>query len=136
MNIKKITLIAFLSMMAFGCQKENHVESTFPVIETKASFIMTVRYSVNGVVSYTSFNSETELDAFYDYLLGLAYNGATVIISNNLTSQSLQNREVVTYTTQNVDDAKKWSKKKVLEEYEVEITYDEETGYYTCTARK
>ena len=136
MNIKKITLIAFLSMMAFGCQKENHVVSTFPVIETKASFIMTVRYSVNGVVSYTSFNSETELDAFYDYLLGLAYNGATVIISNNLTSQSLQNREVVTYTTQNVDDAKKWSKKKVLEGYEVEITYDEETGYYTCTARK
>lgn len=137
MKIKKITLIAFLSMMAFGCQKENHVESTFPVIETKASFIMTVRYSVNGVVSYTSFNNETELDAFYDYLLGLAYNGATVIISNNnLTSQSLQNREVVTYTTQNVDDAKKWSKKKVLEGYEVEITYDEETGYYTCTARK
>ena len=39
MNIKKITLIAFLSMMAFGCQKENHVESSIMSLAETEDYI-------------------------------------------------------------------------------------------------
>lgn len=45
-------------------------------------------------------------------------------------------KEKVTYETTNKTDAYKWVDKMIGEGYEVDLTYDEKTGMYTCTATR
>ena len=45
-------------------------------------------------------------------------------------------KEKVTYETTDENSARKWIDKMIGEGYEVQLTYDEKTGMYTCTAER
>ena len=70
-------------------------------------------------------------------MLALAEEGHRVSFRNeNASSQDALTKEVITYTTNDHDDAYTWAEKKLNEGYEVTVEYDRETGKYTCTAIK
>ena len=45
-------------------------------------------------------------------------------------------KEKVTYETTNEAEANKWMYEMVEAGYKVQLTYDEKTGMYTCTATR
>ena len=58
----------------------------------------------------------------------MSFHNAEVSVSTK------QNREIVTYTTQDWNDAKTWAITMEKKGYNVRIDFDEHTGIYTCTA--
>ena len=135
MKIKTFTLIALLSMMAVGCQKENIVETATPIAEEEAVYSM--YYSADGIIHHVILHSEEDVDSFYSYLMALVTGGTHVrVFGNNPTSQAPIAKEVVTFTTTDKNEATLWSKEMALNGYTVDMEYDSKTGVYTCTATK
>ena len=96
-----------------------------------------VVYTVDGVRYTASFSSEAEWQAFLDRLFALAEEGRSVSFRNAGSPVSTkENREIVTYSTQNKAEAEAWAKAMGLEGYNVTIDYEQTTGIYTCTAIK
>ena len=132
-TLKKVALLAVLSMAAVGCQKETMVDSQAGV-ETSGT-VYTVRYSVNGVTYTETIIGEQAWADFLQRMLALAEEGYSVTVSNNgTTTQYSMSKEVVTYTTTNKPAAYEWLNKMVAQGYEVTITYNPQTGVYTCIA--
>ena len=125
-----MALFAVLGLAAAGCQKDNYVTPQETVTE------MTVNYSAGDVYDSTVLTDDAAWDAFLDRMLALAREGYEVTIFNGSSANGASSKEVVTYTTDNEDDAKHWAKQMFDEGYQVTIKYDDETGIYTCTAVK
>lgn len=130
-----VAMLTTLGLMATGCQKE--MVENLPNQTSVSISAYTVEYSINGETFRTVLQSEEEYDALLLRLVALAREGYTVQVRNgNTIRQGNASKEVVTYTTTDSDDAKRWTKKMMNEGYEVTITFDEETGIYTCIAIK
>jgi len=136
MKIKTFTLIALLGILAVGCQKENQVETITIHNPTGAKTATVMHYEVNGNTFYDTLNSDPEVDAFYDNMLVLAYNGDIVTIYGNTVTAMTEMRDVVTFSTDDAQKAKAWIAQKHLDGYDVTIQYDPETGKYNCTASR
>lgn len=137
MKTKPFTLIALLGILAVGCQKENQVETSIANNTPAEAKTMTVmHYEVNGITYYDTLNSDPEVDAFYDNMLVLAYNGDIVTIYGNTVTTMTDMRDIVTFSTSETEKAKAWIAQKILEGYIVTIQYDHDTGKYTCTATR
>ena len=127
------TLLAMLSLTTVSCQKENLVETATQSDENSAMRI--IRYTVNGTAYRQVIHSDEDLDALMSTLFALAREGYTIRIMEESSSfNEISPKETVTYTTEDKEDAKKWAHKKTLEGYLVTITFNQETGVYTCTA--
>ena len=97
--------------------------------------VYTVHYALNGVMHTERLSNEAEYDALLLRLMALAREGYEVEISGGNAAQTLSmSKEVVTYTTKKESEAIAWSKQKIDEGYNVYVTYDQETGIYTCIA--
>lgn len=130
-----VAMLTTLGLMATGCQKE--MVENLPNQTSVSISAYTVEYSINGETFRTVLQSEEEYDALLLRLVALAREGYTVQVRNgNTIRQGNASKEVVTYTTSDSDDAKRWTKKMMNEGYEVTVTYDDETGIYTCIAIK
>ena len=129
---KTIALFAVLSLAATSCQKEEMLP--FGNTEQTAETIQVV-YSINGAVFQVTI-SESEWDAFVARMLALAREGYEVSFSKNRTSLTSQSKEKITYVTTDENDAQKWSHKMANQGYAVSITYNQNTGEYTCIAIK
>ncbi len=130
-----VAMLTTLGLMATGCQKE--MVENLPNQTSVNISAYTVEYSINGETFRTVLQSEEEYDALLLRLVALAREGYTVQVRNgNTIRQGNASKEVVTYTTSDSDDAKRWTKKMMNEGYEVTVTYDDETGIYTCIAIK
>ena len=130
----KIKLIAALALscIAFsGCTKE-HKEGN-AVLATNQS----ATYVVDGEWFHADPQNEDEWSDFISQIIALAEDGHSVQFWRN-QSQMRDNssKEIVTYTTPNTDEAKKWATEKIDEGYAVTISYDPQTGIYTCVAVK
>ena len=129
------TLLAMISVATVSCQKENLTEPTAPVVENSATH--TIRYTVNGAVYQQVIHSDEDLDALMHTLFALAREGYTVRMMDENTSFSESDaKETLTYTTKKENEAIAWSKEKTLEGYVVTITFNQQTGEYTCVAIK
>ena len=129
------TLLAMFSVATVSCQKENLTEPTAPVVENSAT--RTIRYTVNGAVYQQVIYNDEDLDALMHTLFALAREGYTVRIMDENTSFSESDaKETLTYTTKKENEAIAWSKEKTLEGYTVTITFNQQTGEYTCVAVK
>ena len=129
-TIRAMALFAVLGVVATGCQRDNYVVPQATVTE------MTVNYSAGDLYGSTVLTDDAAWDAFLDRMLALAREGYEVTIFNGSSASCTSSKEVVTYTTDNEDDAKHWAKHMFDEGYQVTIKYDDETGIYTCTAVK
>ena len=129
------TLLAMLSLTTVSCQKEVLTEPTSSTVENSA--MRTIRYTVNGTAYRQVIHSDEDLDALMFTLFALAREGYTVrMMDENQTFNENSTKETVTYTTQDKDKAIKWAKEKYNEGYNVTISFNQETGEYTCVATR
>lgn len=96
-----------------------------------------VHYTVNGELCQERLVGEEAWNDFLYRMMALAERGYTVrILNGNRTSQVSVSKEVVTYTTTDKDAAAAWCNNMYSLGYEVSLSYDPETGVYTCIAIK
>ena len=92
---------------------------------------------MNGSAYRQIIHSDEDLDALMFTLFALAREGYTVrMMDENQTFNENSTKETVTYTTQDKDKAIKWAKEKYNEGYNVTISFNQETGEYTCVATR
>ena len=121
-----MALMAVLGLATASCTKEDVANDTGIVVGT-----YTASYLVDGQQYYANPQTDEEWSAFLDRMLALAKEGYTVQFWRDGV-QASSAKEKVTYTTNDYEDAKAWCKQKKDEGYWVTITYDHETGTYTC----
>ncbi len=130
-----MTLLAVFSLATVGCQKEPLNESPQSMTTEVATY--TVYYTVDGVPHTASFSSKEEWRAFIDRMFALAEEGHSVTFyDNERDSNGVTNKEIVTYITQDKNEAEAWADMMRKNQYVVSISYDTKTGVYTCTAIK
>ena len=128
------TLLALLGTFAVSCQKEDL--SNIPVVAGQEETTVNVVYSINGEMFYTVLHGESAWHDFIKQMLALAREGYEVSFSRNGNSLAASTKEKVTYVTKSEDDANDWARKMSNDGYIVTITYDDETGEFTCVAIK
>ncbi len=129
------TILAMLSLTTVSCQKENLVETATQSVENNAT--RTIRYTVNGTAYRQVIHTDEDLDALMFTLFALVREGYTVrMMDENNTFSETSVKVTETYTTKIEKDAKTWAKEKMMDGYVVTITYNEQTGIYTCIATK
>ena len=130
-----VTFLAMISLTTVSCQKEVLTEPTPTTVENSATH--TIRYTVNGIVYRQVIHSDEDLDALMLTLFALAREGYTVrVMDESITFCETYAKEKVTYTTKNKKDAYDWVMEKINEGYDVTISFNEQTGEYTCVAVK
>lgn len=130
-----IALFAVLGTMAVSCQKENIIDETNIVAENGT--VYTVSYAVDGVTHQLTLVGDEAWQVFLNRMLALAEEGHKVTFRNEeAASRVVSTKEVVTYTTDNGEDALNWAEKMVDDGYTVTITFDKEKKTYTCYAIK
>ena len=130
-----MALFAMISLTTVSCQKENLVETAIQSVENSAA--RTIRYTVNGTAYRQVIHSDEDLDALMLTLFALAREGYTVrVIDENTNLCETCAKEKVTYTTKNKNDAIAWSLEKINEGYDVTISFNQDTGEYTCVATR
>lgn len=128
-------LIAAMSTVIFGCQKETFTESSVTVGQTLS--VRVVSYTVDGIAHSARLVGDDTWANFLNRMLALAEEGHTVSFRNeSAASSAASTKEQVTFTTQNKDEAYAWAEEMVDEGYDVTIIYDKKTGIYTCIAVK
>jgi hypothetical protein len=132
--IRTLAFIMALNLTMVSCQKEQEINPQWMTPEYCNT--ETVSYFIDGVQHVTVLSNAEEWRAFLDRLFALAEEGYTVSFRSSTYSSVKSNREVVTYTTIDKEDAKKWAKQKEADGYDVSIEYNVETGIYTCIAVK
>ena len=127
--------LAMLSLTTVSCQKENLVENATQSVENSGT--RTILYTVNGTAYRQIIHSDEDLDALMFTLFALAREGYTVrMMDENQTFNENSTKETVTYTTHDKDKAIKWAKERLSEGYTVDISYNHQTGEYTCVATR
>ncbi|MBR3725240.1 MAG: hypothetical protein IKN11_07655 [Bacteroidales bacterium] len=126
-------LLSTLLMTTTSCQKESFTAPKNSCIEKTASRI--IRYTVNGTVYRCTIDNKEEWNILMSTIFDFAHQGYTVsMVNENITFNGIESKEVVEYTTKDQKDANTWAQKKIDEGYYVTISYNQQTGIYTCTA--
>jgi len=130
-----LALLTVLSLAATSCQKEN-MENLSTRESTEQTYAEnTVVYSIDGQTYTASFRTPEEKEAFFLQLMAIARQGHVVNIRSTQRTQSLA-KEKVTFETGDPEEAARWCMKMEDLGYVVTVTFNEETGVYTCTAIK
>ncbi len=135
-TIKIMALLAVLSVAAVSCQKENLVPSTPAEVITDNQAVYIYQYEVNGIRSRITLRGEAERADFINRMLALAQEGNTVSFFDETRSTQLLTKETVNYSTKDEEKALKWVIQMSDLGYKVSVSYDEETGYYNCSATR
>ena len=134
-TIKTVALLAVLSVAAVGCQKET-IEVPQAGIEESGT-VYTVRYVINGITHTETLLGEKAWADFLERMLALAEEGYRVTMSSGYgTAQYSDAKDVVTYRTKDKKEAYNWVETMVEDGYTVTITFNPQTGVYTCVAVK
>ncbi len=130
------TLLAMISVASVSCQKENLVESiSSSNVETSST--RTIRYFVNGKAHRSVIHNDEEWNALLSTLFALAREGYSIrLFDENNTYCEACAKVTVTFTTTNKQEAIEWVIAKTLEGYDVTMSFNQETGEYTCIAVK
>ena len=131
-NKVKLLAILLLAVCATtGCSKKDDLKSSTIVFDSTHS----AAYVVDGQQYYANPQTDEEWAAFFDRMLALAEEGRTVHFwRTEQQSQFVASKEVITFTTKDRKKANAWAAEMTAEGYTVSVTYDQQTGIYTCTA--
>lgn len=135
---KKTRTVAFfiiLCMAAVSCQKEN---ISNPIsINAEITSSQNVSYMIDGTTYQIILHNQAEWDAFIQRMLALARNGHSIVLSNGESVATVSStKEIVTFTTDDENEANAWATEMIKDGYSVTITFDKKTGIYTCIAVK
>ena len=147
MNRKRtITKAVLLSVAMAGvitsCQKEEfQSEMVVPSHEMSqknlAHVSHTLRYWIDGVGYNASFTSEAEKSAYISYLIGLTLEGREITIGGSENpSLAPEADDKLTIETKDRAVLEDWVLEMQDKGYEVDCSFDKETGLYTGTATK
>ncbi len=132
-SIKSVALLAVLSTMAVGCQKETFVEPMSSVAEIDTTY--TVTYTIDGVHYQKTLIGEQAWSNFLQQIFALAEQGHEIrILDENFSSCVAATKDVATFSSSDKEKAYAWCTKMYLAGYLVTISYDEEKKVYNCTA--
>ena len=132
-----MALFAVLSTLAVGCQKETIVEPQNQIVAENGNTVCVIVYSVDGVAGRTAVMNPEERAAFIHWMAGLAEEGHRVTFrQEGNTINAFASKDTQTYSSKKKHDVEVWADEMILQGYEVTITYDESTGYYTGTATR
>ena len=96
-----------------------------------------VSYAVDGVTQIVILHGDNAWEDFVLRMIALAEEGHVVrVYSGNYASRTMAAKERLEYKTTNKMDAAEWTLQKINEGYDVEVTYNSQTGEYTCVATK
>ncbi len=135
---KKVIFAALLALSCVAptsCSKENKQTSMNLTFESHTGRV--IRYSVNGADYRCVIRSNEEWDKLISNILALSREGFTIRITdeNHAYGESMT-KETVTLTTKDKSEVDEWIFKRLLEGYEVIVSYNDNTGEYTCIATK
>ena len=134
-NLKFIALALLLGGLLPACQKEEMVEQNYHAVENNQT--ATITYIIDNELYTAEIRNDREREELFSYLLLMAKEGHKVsCYDESKQEQTYGAKEKVTFTTTSEAEAKEWIKKMIKEGYEVQLTYDEKTGMYTCTATR
>ena len=92
-------------------------------------------YNVDGITYEESIDGEIARRAFWQRIFSLVREGYEIdVFAENTVGSETSSKDVVVYTTENEEDAMKWSEKMIDKGYHVHISF--KNGTYTCTAVK
>lgn len=121
-----------LSTLASSCQKEENSYRDGIVTE-QPNAAYSLNYSIDGQHYSATFNTPEEKEAFVIQLLASARQGHSVTIRSHQSSQ-VASKETITYETKDPKKAAIWALTMEGLGYDVTISFNEETGIYTCVA--
>lgn len=134
-NLKFIALALLLGGLLPACQKEEMVEQNYHAVENNQT--ATITYVIDNELYTAEIRNDREREELFSYLLLMAKEGHKVsCYDESKQEQTYVAKEKVTYETTSEAEAKEWIKKMVKEGYEVDLTYDEKTRTYICTATR
>ena len=146
MNRKRtITKAVLLSVAMAGvitsCQKEefqNEILVSQEMSQKNLAHVShTLRYWIDGVGYNASFTSEAEKSAYISYLIGLTLEGREITIGGSENpSLAPEADDKLTIETKDRAVLEDWVLEMQDKGYEVDCSFDEETGLYTGTATK
>lgn len=132
-NLKFIALALLLGGLLPACQKEEMVEQNCHAVENNQT--ATITYIIDNKSFAVEIRNDREREELFSYLLLMAKEGHKVsCYDESKREQNYGTKEKVTYETANEAEANKWMYEMFEAGYEVQLTYDEKTGMYTCTA--
>ncbi len=126
-KIITIALAITLGIAVGGCSKEDSTPPQTP----------SVVYYYNGQQHTAQLYSDEDWTLLIDHLFALAEEGYTVQFFNpnaRPSTDTAKSRKV--FTTSDKQEAISWCEKMEELGYTVTISFDEETGIYTCIATK
>ena len=145
-NSKLITKTVLLSVAMAGvitsCQKDEFQnEMVLPSHEMSQKNLAhvnpTLHYWIDGVEYNRDFASQQEKNNYISYLISLTLEGKTIIIQGSENpSYAPTESDKLTFTTKNGAEMDAWIIEMEGKGYNVELTFDKETGLYTGTATK
>lgn len=132
-NLKFIALALLLGGLSTACQKEEMVEQNCHAVENNEA--TTITYIIDNKSFAVEIRNDREREELFSYLLLMAKEGHKVsCYDESKREQNYGTKEKVTYETTDENSARKWIDQMFEAGYEVQLTYDEKTGMYTCTA--
>ena len=132
-NLKFIALALLLGGLLPACQKEEMVEQNCHAVENNQT--VTITYIIDNKSFAVEIRNDREREELFSYLLLMAKEGHKVsCYDESKREQTYGTKEKVTYETTDENSARKWIDQMFEAGYEVQLTYDEKTGMYTCTA--
>lgn len=134
-SVISVAFLAMLSGVSVSCQKETITEEVSQNTVSETVTLCTVSYTVDGVVQTILIKSLAEWNDFMLCIRALAEEGHYVRVFNEKTElMPLAAKEKIVYTTSDKKAFDAWVLQKVLEGYDVTITYNQQAGEYTGIA--
>ena len=134
-NLKFIALALLLGGLLPACQKEEMVEQNCHAVENDEA--TTITYVIDNELYTAEIRNDREREELFSYLLLMAKEGHKVsCYDESKREQTYGAKEKVTYETTDENSARKWIDQMFEAGYKVQLTYDEKTGMYTCTATR
>lgn len=134
-NLKFIALALLLGGLLAACQKEEMVEHNYHAVENNEA--TTITYIIDNEPHTVEIKNDKEKEELFGCLLLMAKEGHKVsCYDESKREQNYGDKEKVTYKTTNETEAYKWIDEMIGAGYEVNLTYDEKTRTYICTATR
>ncbi len=128
--IISVAVISLLGAFTVSCQKEADPVPSTVYSQSKYN----VRYSIDNHIYHANLQTYEEWHTFLSNMLALSRQHHRISIHKNGNNQTIASKEKVVFKTPDPEEASAWAEEMLLAGYNINMEFDEETGYYIVTA--